>query len=329
VFRRFLTFTLSFILIVQIFRFSNYRDILGTALLLVLSTSLTPFSRVGLLKAGNFVLFVNYLVIGYAILAPGVSFRSCRDNKCSPINDGLFISFFSHENYLGMYIALSFFFYRYLHSRIKKVLLLLAASSIVLLTGSPVAMAILALQLILIILKLRKVFKLIALLPLILFAGSAGVFLIASSYEFTGRGFIYKLIRTQFSQNPFFGQDRFKLQELFLSGESNMRFLAFHEHGIFPFLVFQFGLAGVLLFTPMFILSAGWLRRHLFDCENFLPLALVSITFVSESILSPSILTAFSWLIVLTLGKLPNSSHEEMPILTNGKPKKTHSYNLK
>ena len=297
--RNFMLVTCSITLVIELIHGSSSKDMLGTGLLLLFVSTTGELTLVAMKKMALLCVFSNVLIIFYFILKPSQSWKPCRTTKCPVGMHQILVSYFSHENYMGMFVALSFFFAVFLTSRFLFVSQFFMSGFIVYASSSQVAYAMFLVMSLFLLNKRRVLQSILPYFPLLGFLGSSTFFVIASGYDLTGRGYIYDLIKSQFASHPFIGEDRKGLQQLFVNRQANMNFLAFHEHGQVPFLVFEYGLTGVVI-GLIFCFLARKLKKMKIDSYFLLiPLLTCSVAFATEETIVPNLFAAFSWVLLL------------------------------
>lgn len=237
-------------------------------------------------------------IILHVLLNWNNSWNECHGTKCGVFKPALLKSFFGNENVLGFYLAvgLSSAFVAKLKLRIG---LLLLVTTMVVSTGSKISIVMIFLVGLTLIFGDKRAYKMYYQVPKISFGVSFLVFLFATGSALSGRGFIYDYIKSSFVSHPLTGQNRNRLQDAYFSGQSNFNFLASHEHNQIAFLVFEYGIVGLLLFTLIIFRMAKYqYAQNRFS--SHLPLLVLTCGFATEELLIPSIFGWFTWAILLS-----------------------------
>lgn len=222
----------------------------------------------GLSRLGHFAIISAIVNLTYGAVE-SAAWRPCRDDKCSPTGQ-LLTGLYTHENSLSRGLIVLLPTMALLPNPIWRRLGLVSLLSIVVLTGSRAALPSAVLAVICYgYLRLQRVndkrFYDVALvdipdhaqpvgpgrifgwLPILAFAGSAGLLVWLPGGALTGRGDIYEIIRQGLSVDPWFGPGRELLARANQQGAID--FLAQHEHGQAPNVVMNQGLIGATVFA--------------------------------------------------------------------------------
>ena len=304
-------FFFLFVLCVQILNSVPYKDLLGTVCLgfFLILKSRDSFKLWH--KLLQVYVVSALIIIGFIIVDWSSSWNACRGIKCGVFGNGLLKSFFGHENALGFYLAVGSFLIYCISQRFRKALIFFA-SILILATGSKISY-------IMLILSWgcsRRINlatpRLISFFPCIFLFISGVTFYLVSGSGLSGRGYIYDFVKNSFLQHPLLGQNRVKLQESFFNGQSNFNFLATHEHGQVPYILFQFGLIGLIIFVFVFLKLANFQKNTVLKI-SVIPLTVVSCGFATEELLTPSIFGWFAWTLVVYFGySQTNLNNSEM-----------------
>lgn len=199
----------------------------------------------------------------FGLVNPERALVPCRVDKCSALN-GLFTSFFPQENVLAIVMIIGLvavFFGLDGPARVLGVSMMIGLIS---LSGSrTVTIAAVAITLLSACFLYGKsdLFRLwlrrgTATGAACLFATSAVLFFIPlDPLAFTGRGFIYNLLRGYWELQPIIGPGRSVLEYAFSIGTS-ANYAISHEHGGLPYIIVNGGILGLLFFSY-------WLLRML------------------------------------------------------------------
>ncbi|WP_432393358.1 hypothetical protein ACRQ5B_09010 [Pseudarthrobacter sp. L19] len=214
---------------------------------------------------GKLAIVVAGATVIFAIANPERALIPCRPDKCSPLNS-LLTSFFPQENVLAIFMILSIIPVLFGLSGPLRIFGTLLLVSLVTLSGSrtsiAAALGIVALSLLLT--KLRKSSldakfrKVSAISVLVLFSTSALLFFLPlDPLAFTGRGFIYGLLRAFWLEQPIIGPGRDVLNYAY-SIRISANYAISHEHGGMPYMLVNGGILGVAFFT-------AWLTRVVYN----------------------------------------------------------------
>ena len=293
-------FFFVFVLCVQVLNTVPFKDLLGTVCLgffLVFRSkdSFKLWHNLLQIYVASLLLIVGYIIVDWSS-----SWNVCRGIKCGVFGNGLLKSFFGHENALGFYLAIGSFLIYCIGRRFRNTLFIVA-SVLVLATGSKISYIMLILSWGCCRLINLAMPRILSLFPCIFIFISGVTFYLVSGSGLSGRGYIYDFIQRSFVQHPLFGQSRSKLQEAYFSGQSDFNFLATHEHGQVPYLLFEFGLVGLLIFVFVFLKLASFQKNSLLKI-SIIPLTVVSCGFATEELLIPSIFGWFTWTLIVYFG---------------------------
>lgn len=237
---------------------SDYSASLNTlsAVVVLAATAILGIDRRDIKLLARLALAVGLMTIVFAVSNPERALVPCRADKCTILN-GLLTSFFPQENVLAIFMIISLTVVMFGMNRIPRVLGAALLITLVALSGSrtvtiaAIIVAVLSLALIHIKSDLGKAWLRVSsgLVAVALFAASAALFFIPlDPLAFTGRGFIYDLLRHFWFDQPVIGPGREVLEYAFSIGVSANYAIA-HEHGGMPYVLVNGGLLGASFFV--------------------------------------------------------------------------------
>lgn len=243
----------------------------GVAVILT-ATAVLGIKRHDIRLLANLAVGVGLGTIFFAIVNPIRAIIPCREDKCTVLN-GLLTSFFPQENVLAIFMIFSVVLvmfglrgtYRLLAGALLITLVSLSGSRTV--TLAAIVIASLSLAIIYTRNAMTRKFIWIAagILTLASFAASAVLFFAPlDQLAFTGRGFIYELLRSFWFEQPAIGPGRGVLEYAHSIGISANYAIA-HEHGGIPYMLVNGGILVTLFF-------AYWLFRLIHTFMNSMSL---------------------------------------------------------
>ena len=253
------------------------------------------------------VFYVLISVVIFPIFNWGRSFSPCRLDKCV-FGGGLFTSYFPHENFLGMFVACTLPLYIFLEKKSHRLLFLSLNIAIIALTGARIAFAMLALFLVMRFLNSRVLsfFPLcMAIINLIIFI------LIQNPLFLTGRGEIYAAIRASLSGHWFFGAGFLNFTNIYMN-QGGINFQIYHEHGFSSSYLSRFGYLGLL--AMILFCSLVIIYRSRIPLVNLQILAILSLTFLSETSAQNTFYNPFSWILVFVYSSISHSHKDELDL---------------
>lgn len=237
------------------------------------------------LSSVYFIVFGGVLI--FALMQPQRSFVNCLQSCL--VHDRNLTSFFSHENFLGMFLLFGYIAIKKVQNSLLYMILKVLITLTILATGSYLAFSIA----IFFIFHERYEVKIIRFIPLGTFLVSTLLFFAPLPYDFiSGRGQIYGILKEQFWQNWLFGSGHtFPARALY---EGHISFLLFHEHGAGPQSLSRTGIIGWLCMVYILItLTKAYATFS--DPEKKLFL-FWGLTFATESLSSISLSNHFVWI---------------------------------
>lgn len=249
---------------------SDYTAMVNTVGVVVIlaASAVLGIKRNDIRLLANLAVGVGLFVILFAVANPLRALIPCREDKCTVLN-GLLTSFFPQENVLAIFMIFSVVLvmfglrgtYRLLAATLLVTLVSLSGSR----TVTFAAIVIAGLSLALIYVKDSRtrdfIWVISGILTLASFATSAVLFFVPlDQLAFTGRGFIYELLRSFWFEQPAIGPGRGVLEYAHSIGISANYAIA-HEHGGMPYFLVNGGVLVTLFF-------AYWLSRLVHSFMN-------------------------------------------------------------
>lgn len=234
--------------------YSTAQSVVLTVVVIV-AVGIRGISKSDVRILGHLAIWTGFATILFSFINPQRALVPCRIDKCTVL-DGLLTSFFPQENVLAIFMIISLvavmFGLRGVPQSIGSTMLI----TLVALSGSRTvtlaAVIIVVLSLAIIHLK-SDIFQawirgLSAISVAALFATSAVLFFVPlDPLAFTGRGFIYNLLRSYWEDQPLIGPGRGVLEYAFSIGTS-ANYAISHEHGGMPYVIVNGGILGLMFF---------------------------------------------------------------------------------
>lgn len=308
---------------------SDYSTSLNTmsAIVVLSATAILGIDKRDIKMLAYLALLVGLTTIVFAIINPERALVPCRADKCTILN-GLLTSFFPQENVFAIFMIISLVVVMFGLNGIPRALGATLLITLVALSGSrtvtiaAIIVAVLSLALIHIKSNTGKtsVRVLSGLAAVALFALSAALFFIPlDPLAFTGRGFIYDLLRSFWFEQPIIGPGRGVLEYAFSIGVSANYAIA-HEHGGMPYVLVNSGLLGALFFVYWLVklVRANVRTEHAWTSGMCLVFAItVAIVSITEPVWTYDFKSPAFWTLALVSCSLfPRGVDAIQPILT-------------
>lgn len=226
------------------------------AVLVIVATAILGVDKRDIRLLARLAIGTGVATIVFAVTDTQRALVPCRVDKCSILN-GLLTSFFPQENVLAVFMIIGLVVVifglqgvsRYMGTTMLIVLIALSGSRTV--TVAAVTIAILSLAITHTPSERGRAWirRLSGIVAGILFIVSGFLFFIPlDSLAFTGRGFIYALLRGYWEMQPIIGPGRSVLDHAFSIG-SSANYAISHEHGGMPYIIVNGGLLGLIFFS--------------------------------------------------------------------------------
>ena len=275
-----------------------------TAVLFVSGISANSFKI-----ASQLVLISYSAILMFAVVSPSLSWKPCREDKCT-VAGSLLTSFFQSENSVSLYVLSTVYLMRFLQKRWQRgagYVLALVLSS---LSGSRVGL--IAIALVVVVLVFRKT-NVLVWAPITFFALSGAIFAFGTGADFTGRGAIFSAVREIWLSSPIFGVGPIATQLAFERGLV-IGFVPYNEQTQVAHLLAQYGILVLILFVA--VLGTLLRKRYLIRRSDSLlaitaPFLITSLAFVTESPASFTIDAPSFWVVAILFAKVVDKSSLE------------------
>jgi len=299
-------------------RFKTHEVFLGFAILTSVLVNITSWSVQDLLRLTLFLFCCGYFLVEkitletiaalkvssvillisictFVVARPFYSQGPCRPDKCSPF--GMLLNgYFPHENFLALVLLASFPLLSSIQPRRWRYLAQAACGVLILASGARTVYLAIVIFLIIMLPPLKNLARFA---PITMLLVSLIVFSTARGYDLSGRGLVYEVLAKSLENNWLFGAGPTALSQAYQNGQ--IVFLAYHEHGIAPYLLGRFGVLIFFGFALLFIFKSKK-PSSTSDFSITLPFVATALTFASETTLQLNISGAFAWAFLVYLG---------------------------
>jgi hypothetical protein len=248
------------------------------------------------LRTSSVILICSLLV--FLVVNSSYAQGPCRVDKCSPAGF-LLNGYFPHENFFALVVFACYPLLSTLNDSRWRLALQIMAGAMILASGARTVYIAFAIYLILSLPFFRRA---IPFVPFMLTLVSLLVFSLVRGFDLSGRGLVYEIVAESLKSGWLLGSGPSPLANAYNSGL--IPFLAYHEHGIAPYLLGRFGVVIFLSILILFWSSARkWRTENKTQTEilHILPFTATALTFASETTLQFNISSAFTWAFVIFL----------------------------
>lgn len=225
------------------------------AVVVLAAVAISGISTADVRLLGHLAIGTAFAAFAFLVVNPERALVPCRIDKCSAL-DGLLTSFFPQENVLAIFMIMSLGAVMFGLQGFPRGIGAIMLITLIGLSGSrTVTMAAIVICILSLIFLRTKNPRVLGPVYLIS-AGAAGALFVTSAVlffipldtlAFTGRGFIYDLLRSYWQDQPIIGPGRVVLEQAFNIGIS-ANYAISHEHGGLPYVIVNGGLLLMMFF---------------------------------------------------------------------------------